>query len=433
MTVKTFSHLRSDVSLAYADVGLDQIAPSDLRGSLTDIIDSTQARIDSADEMLANSNVVADALADKVEFINGKLSPISIVHSSAMPPSEGVVGLGVQAEFNEIPEPPQGIVTAYAARTVVAPKVDWTNGWTSGMSVGVVASGAKRINKVVANYTSLEMAHAGSSAILGYEVSLGLINPTGSFDVYSAYFSPNLEFVPNRHRVGRMASFTCQDTGQVIQSYGPYIDSKFRELAPAPHPGYTPGRYYTNPFDSITNFANIANNAICMSINIAARVDIAKFTVMFGTGANSTPDALYRMAVYSSVQGKVSEQVYITPTFKRTGTEISKTFDVTSLQLDSGQYWMMLVCNGVGTQLQVHRFAISTDIPWKYGLLNVTDGATSAEWLRYLPIPDINNFPTNPQAEPAFFGAAGSPEPHILFTVRNIPLPSYAGNGRPLS
>lgn len=372
-----------------------------------------------------------DAVDDKFDYYDQRIQPIQQTDVSAMDESIACVGGGVQAEFKEkIVQPPVGIVTAYSSRVVVRPAVPWNNGWTSGFANGIIAEdGGKRINKMVVSYTQTDALNEGSSAILGYEHSLGAIGPNSNHDALSDFFSPNLEFVPNKHRVQKMAAFTNQDKGKVVQSFGPIIDSTFREHAPADHPGYVAGRFYTNPFWWVEPRDVPANTALLMPIHIKARVHIDSFRMFTGGGAGGQ----YRVGIYSAVQGTVAERVLLSAKVNSPGPNMQLDIPLDK-QLDPGMYWFGVACSVTGQTMLVHKVY---DKGYKSIAINGHENPTAAtkeglvEQLAVIALPSLDAMDTDPKIPPQLVNVGGSPEPHLFFKVKAIPLPSYPGNGRP--
>lgn len=426
--------MESNVGQAVGRAELSANAANDYAGqSLANAVQSQEALVQTQaiKDSIGDTDAKFKDIDDKFDYYDIRIAPIQQTDTSAMDEDVAVVGGGIQAEFKDkIRQPPVGIVAAYAARTLVAPKVNWDAGWTTGISNAVIIEkDSKRINKVVVNYAQMNALNEGGAALLGYEFSLGGINPNGNFAASSDFFSPNLESVPNKHRVQRMAGYTNQDTGKVIQNYGPYIDKTFRELAPSDHPGYVAGRYYTNPFWYVEDFNIPANTAFLMPIHIKARVHIDSFRVFTGAGAGGQ----YRVAVYSAVQGLVAERILVSSLVNSPGANAQIDINMDK-QLDPGMYWFAVACSVGGTTFKIHKVY---DKGYKgialHGHANPTAATkeTQTESFAVIPLPSLAAMDTDPKTAPVLTNAPGGPEPHIFFKVKAIPLPSYPGNGRP--
>lgn len=372
-----------------------------------------------------------DQVDEQLSYINGRLAPIQITDVSGMDEAEATVGGGVQAEFStKIVQPPVGIVTAYTSRVVVTPTVPWNAGWTSGLATGVIAvAGSERINKITTVYAQTDALNKGSSAILGYEHSLGGIGPTSNHDSLSDFFSPNLEYVPNKHRVARFGAFTNQDTGKVIQNYGPYIDRVFREVAPADHPGYVPGRFYTNPYWWVESRPLPANTMSLMLIHIKSRIHIDSLRMFTGSGAGGN----YRCAMYTAVQGLIKDKVLVTETLSSPGPNQAIDFSVNT-QIDPGMYWIGVACSVSGNTIQSH---LVYDKGYKsLALLGhgdptlSTKEAQTEQSIQYAI--NLAGMDSDPWATPTLVQSPGAAEPHVFLKIKAIPLPSYPGNGRPI-
>lgn len=426
--------MESNVGQAVGRAELSATAANDYAGqSLANAIQSQEALVQTQaiKDEIGDTETKFQEIDDKFDYYDIRLAPIQQTDSSAMDEDVAVVGGGIQAEFKDkIRQPPVGIVTTYSSRTVIKPKVAWNAGWTCGYAAAIIAEdGGERVNKMVSMYAQTDALNKGSSAILGFEHSLGGIGPNSNHEALSDFFSPNLEFVPNKHRVQRWGAFTNQDTGKVIQNYGPYVDKTFRELAPADHPGYVAGRYYTNPFYYVEDMTIPANTAVLMPIHIKARVHIDSFRMFTGAAAGGQ----YRIAVYSAVQGLVAERVLVSAITNSPGANSQLDINMDK-QLDPGMYWFAVACSVSGATFKIHKVY---DKGYKnmsiHGSVNPTaatkEGQT--ENLAVIPLPSLAAMDTDPKTAPVLTVAGGGPEPHVFFKVKAIPLPSYPGNGRP--
>lgn len=372
---------------------------------------------------------------EKFDYYDIRIAPIQQTDTSAMDEDVAVVGGGIQAEFKDkIRQPPVGIVAAYAARTLVAPKVNWDAGWTTGISNAVIVEkGSKRINKVVVNYAQVDALGAGGNAFLGYEFSLGAIDKDANIAASSDFFSPNLVGVNNRHRVQRMAGYTNQDTGKVIQNYGPTVDQYFRELVPAKHPGYITGRWYTNPYYYAGNVPiDIpANTGWIKTVHIAARINMSKLRVYAG----ETNSGQVRLGMYAAVQGRLGEAIYVSPIVASPAGGAFVDFTVDK-QVDPGTYYIAVACSvGGKTFGDARQFDQMNDHPESHGMTdtNLKEAATSVFLM--VPFPSLASMENaNPNVAPNFLASAknnNGSEPRVYFQVGDIALPSYPGNGRP--
>ncbi len=436
-------NLESNVGEAVGRAELSAIAANDYAGeSLANAAQSQQALI----EVLGIKNSLGDTsrkfdeidskfkdVDTRFDFFDARISPILQTDSSAMDESVAVLGGGVQAEFKDgITQPPVGIVSAYAARTLVKPKVDWNTGWTTGYSSAVIAEeGGKRISKIVTHYSQLDALHEGSDALLGYEFSLGGINPTGNFSASSDFFSPNLENVPNKHRIQRMAAFTNQDTGKIVQSYGPFVDKRFREVSPIDHPGYLPGRWYSNPYYSTSPGPSVpANNGWCKSFYFGTRVNLAKLRVYTGPGAGGS----YKVGIYTAVGGKVANKEWASGLIASPGANTH--FDVeVNTQIDAGSYYVVVACTVAGQTLGGTRLLEKLhDHMSRYGTTDTSVSNQTWGVAPLLPLPALSAMDAeNLDAEPTFINnTENGLEPRVYFQIGVISPPSYPGNGRPL-
>lgn len=376
-----------------------------------------------------------EEIDEKFAYYDIRIAPIQQTDTSAMDEDVAVVGGGIQAEFKEkIRQPPVGIVAAYAARTLVAPTVNWDAGWTTGISNAVICeAGSKRINKVVVNYAQMDALNEGGAALLGYEFSLGGINPNGNFAASSDFFSPNLESVPNKHRVQRMAGYTNQDTGKVIQNYGPTVDKYFRELVPAEHPGYITGRWYTNPYyyAGTVGTAIPANTGWLKTVHIKARINMTKLRVYVGTQAGGQ----IRVGMYAAVQGRLGEAVYVSPIIASPAASTSADFTVNK-QIEPGTYYIAVACSVAGLTFgDVRTFDGMSNQPDVHGMSDTELKEGNTNFFLLVPFPSLASMENaNPNVAPNFSPqpkAQNGAEPRVYFQVGDIALPSYPGNGRP--
>ena len=239
-------------------------------------------------------------------------------------------------------------------------------------------------NNIVGNAGTISAAFGNTIQVAGN---------TGTIGVMYGYHFPNLA----ASGVAVRMAFYGQDVSAPGQNLGGWLNGRER-LAPAMHPGYVVGRYYSAPHTALAAVAVSANLIYYMPMHIATKTTFTKIGVEVTTAVAGN----MRLGIYNAANG-VPTSLVVDAGVVASGTTGVKELTI-SQSLEEGNYYLCLVASAAPT--------INWHVP-DAGMRLYMYGSSSSTIVNEQLLISSFTYAALPSTAPATAYVGTSAEPHL--------------------
>lgn len=215
-----------------------------------------------------------------------------------------------------------------------------TGGYLMPSQSVVTTAGSGTHDKIVTNFSQLNLTGGNVSAAIGFEAALSTVGASTSIAGMAGFLFANHRSVTNIGNVTTLAAFSNQDPVALMISAGPYVNSDLREIAPSRSAGVLTGRYYSAPLKSMTTNIVAADAIYVTYVYVPRRCTPTKLGCNVTTGAAGN----VILGLYKVADNMLT--TLVTQTSSLSTASIAAVEGTVSTQIDSGVYALVAVFSG---------------------------------------------------------------------------------------